>query len=293
MSDHTDDDSPRERYEGPMATKANGNSLKNSKSSVGHEAAGKAETMMCAGCWGSGEGNHGTRCPTCNGSGVEPTGEVKAEPVTCDECFGRYKPETCPKCSGTGLRTTGEVAGSDKADEEDSDDIFIHPVPPKSVSRPFVAAERVDELEATIAEQSAEIERLKEAVETIEVGRERDHEKHLLAEAEASSWILQQNNKIAALEAERDELAGRLATQQEFIDDYRKARDLREDAADQLLRERNAANARAEKYLRVIAAQNAAIAARIQCHETEIDAAIAASEAGLSLARDPKEPTHE
>lgn len=36
----------------------------------------------------------------------------KTETMTCDECFGRYKPETCPKCNGTGITTTGEVVGT-------------------------------------------------------------------------------------------------------------------------------------------------------------------------------------
>lgn len=144
-----------------------------------------------------------------------------------------------------------------------------------------VPADQYRTLKATIAEQSAEIERLKEAVETIEVGRERDHEKHLLAEAEASSWILQQNNKIAALEAERDALK----------DELERVRKAGLEALHGGIGHRE----RAEKYLAVIRAKDAEIGALSRWCDTMLLSARAMSEAGLQVDVEDmtKEPTHE
>ena len=94
----------------------------------------------------------------------------KAETVTCDECFGRYKPETCPKCSGTGVRTTGEVDKSEDNPSPETDVSAMNvPVAVDNIEDKLrLARAEVERLatvyadhSATIAEQAAEIERLK------------------------------------------------------------------------------------------------------------------------------------
>lgn len=193
MSDHTDDDSPRERYEGPMASAANGNSLKNSKSSV--------ETRGCEACGGTGffDARHSDRfCPTCEGTGTAPNGNSPDNPESSVETVGvaPYPDRYIPADPLSGLN-------------------------PNNATGHDGCIRGLEQRNAVIAEQAAEIERLRLKVDAM------------------SNERLEWEGEYAAIEAERDELQSRLEDKEEFADDMREVADTRKDAAEQLLRERD------------------------------------------------------
>ena len=131
MSDYTDDDTPRERYEGPMATKA------------------KAETVTWGGCGGA--GRHVWRmiakCPKCNGTGIESTGEVvDAGFMPLDEAGAVFRCRSA-ECGALAFRRELQSDGSCKCGAS------VHRLD-------GVLADQYRTIHATIAEQAAEIERL-------------------------------------------------------------------------------------------------------------------------------------
>ena len=253
---------------------------------------------------------------------------------TCSACSGRGRQllmsggdVVCSICNGTGITTTGKFLGTLPSTPNPVTDEPHEPtITTTQGDAPSVVtgnglryvyapghdsgATVTDGRDATIAEQAAEIERLRERVN----GLEQLHASWAdgsLAELTAERDALRL--AVDHLKAERDELKtvcerytstlGQLTREQSELtrqrDHLRNELDGWVGATNPAMRslvataqttasataERDAASARAEKYLAVIAAQNEAIAARIQCHEAEITAAIAAHEAGLSHER--------
>ena len=243
MSDHTDDGFPRERYEGPMA----------SVEAHVHDTAGYANG--CAGC-----DDLVTRRKTDPRDATIMASAAKAETVMCGTCHGEPQPVECPDCSGTGFRTTGVLLGTLPS-----------------------TLELIAERDATIAEQAAEIERLKAERDTHlcplchgtgMTGNVNDREACERCEGtgiDAYTEMIAEltTNRYAALEAERDALRRQI----DGFESGRRWSDLTE--------ERNEANVRAEKYLAVIRAKDAELVAVHRCWLAAIKSTEAMAEAGI------------
>lgn len=191
----------------------------------------------------------------------------KAETVTCDECFGRYKPETCPKCSGTGVRTTGEVDKSEDNPPPETDVSAMNvPVAVDNIEDKLrLARAEVERLatvyadhSATIAEQAAEIERL------------------IHVYSDQTDTIVKQAEKLTALDRERAALE---AERDEYQDAARRLAGVVDVNNGKI----NEANARAEKYLAVIKAKDAELVAVHRCWVAAIKSAEAMTAAGMVI----------
>lgn len=246
MSDHTDDDTPRERYEGPMASAA------------------RAETTGCEACGGTGflNARHSDRfCPTCEGTGTAPNGNSPENP----ESSGREVNATGHDGCIRGLERANATIAEQAAEIERLRGANNDPL------RAELRAER-DTLRLEVQRLTADATRWQSDVRQLIDEHKEDEARYgqLRLEVQRLKDLnFEAQDRYAALEAERDELRAELA---------------REKHADQVtLRACNEANARAEKYLAVIKAKDLELFYTVGARSAALKACAAMAEAGLPL----------
>lgn len=296
MSDYTDDGFPRERYEGPMAAKARtsvadargGSAMSKTVELMllderGQFVASLHPTVTSAPEFVKFENRHYRR-----------TGKLRDSPEEWqyDRTHTVSGRKDCVVFVGDGCPVwrTGDPPMESAVEQTHHTGQGFPGCPACVASIPpadgaFCKDERPDPRDATIAEQAAEIERLKTLLSTAtaEARTLKETTAHELCDAALN---FESQDLYAALEAERDELRAEVARLRDRL-----LQSLAECGADQAAAEKqvcaladglDAANVRAEKYLAVIAAQSDMIEAQERHNEISLRLSQAYSVAGFA-----------